>query len=75
MESILTLSEVINLIGEEYGECCLKPHVLRAAVDRMEREGKIPVQRVKGCRVIGSRDIPKIVEELKATGRLAAVTC
>ena len=71
MESILTLSEVQTLIGSEYGPCCLQQHVLRRAVDRLEREGIIPVQRVKGCRVVGSQDVPKIVEELKTTGRLA----
>ncbi len=75
MESVLSLSEVLTLIGEKYGPCCLQQHVLRRAVDRLERDGKIPVQRVKGCRVIGEQSIPVIIEDLKATGRLVAVTC
>ena len=65
MEPVYSLTELLKAIQTEHG-LFVKDYTLRRVLDRLEREGKIPLQRVKGCRVIGQKDIPEIVAELKA---------
>ena len=71
MEVSLTIRESKKAIEDRCGVECPPVYTLRRVFKKLQREGKLPLQTIAGAIAIGEADIEQVIEELKATGRLA----